>query len=288
MEVQYSSILPYLVHQKIEGDKIYCQFKVEHQVFEAQASLKNTKLGAELVSQMVQKAGVGNVRILLQSFLKKNTDLPRREEPSEDLVSYTQEDQESAIKTAFESIQDELIYDKKLSRWRLIKHLSEFETRIKQQPVKESYDRNLMCRMLVEMAKADGRIDENERLFFENFIDNKEGKLAQLIRAVNLTEADCYPLKVQNKAIIYLIVCAVALTDNKLNDKEKEKLDRFAKILNLDTSTKTKLLEIAQDYSLQLFIISKDNQLSPLALETFAKNIDMKRSNIEKTLERLQ
>ena len=74
MEVQYKSILPYLIEHNIEGDKIFCRFKIEHKVFEATAILRTNKLGAELVSQMVQKAAVSKVRNMLQLFLKKNTD----------------------------------------------------------------------------------------------------------------------------------------------------------------------------------------------------------------------
>ena len=144
-----------------------------------------------------------------------------------------------------------------------------------------------MYRMLVEMAKADGRIGENERLFFNNFIDNKAGKLGKLIRAVNLRETDCHALKEQNKPIIYLIVCAVALTDNSLNAQEKAKLDCFATILGISTSIKKELLEIAQDYSLQLFIISKDNYVESTDLHDFALNIGMQTSHVKKTLDRL-
>lgn len=288
MEVRYQSILPYLLEEKVVGNKLHCKFKIEHKVFELKTQLRNNKMGAELVSQMVSKAGVGKVRTMLKSFLKKNSHLEDDEETTSTTLHFTKEDKEIALVQAFESIQDELMYDKKLQKWRLITYLSPFETHIKNNPLTEAYDNKIMCRMLVEMAKADGRIDENERLFFEDFIDNENGKLGMLLRAVNLTEEDCYPLQDKNKASIFMMVCAVALTDHKLNDKEQAKLNRFASILGINEVQKNDLLSKAQDYSLQLFIISNDNQVEQERLDAFGRNIGMPVQNIQQTLKRLQ
>ncbi len=287
MEITYTSILPYLLSEEQDEAILKCTFQIENKKFDTQSALISISKGSsELMSQMVNKSGVGLVRSMLRSVLKKNTG-GKHDTKTENKTSFTKKDKEAAVVTAFESILNEIVYDRNKEEWQIATNISEFEKRIKKNPLTEVNDKKIMSRMLVEMARADGRIEENERLFFEDFLNDDTGRLGDLMRTSFLTSEDCRKASEEARPIIFLIVCAVALTDNDFNREEQQKLNAFAGMLDIAEGEKEELLGFAQDYTLQLIIKSKNHSLSEEELHLFADKIGMNRIAAGKTLKRL-
>jgi tellurite resistance protein len=287
MEITYKSIQSYLLSEEQDEDNMKCTFHIENKKFDVQAALVSVSKGStELMSQMVNKSGVGLVRSMLRSILKKNTG-GNNDNNAENKTAFTKKDREAAVVTAFESMLNEIVYDRNKEEWQIAKNISEFEKRIKKNPLTEINDKKIMSRMLVEMARADGRIEENERLFFEDFLNDDTGRLGDLMRTSFLTSEDCSKASKESRPIIFLIVCAVALTDNDFNREEQQKLNAFAGMLGIEEGEKEELLGLAQDYTLQLIIKSKNHSVSDEELHLFADKIGMDRIAAGETQKRL-
>jgi len=136
--------------------------------------------------------------------------------------------------------------------------------------------------MLVEMARADGRIGEEERLFFSHFLNNEMGRLRDLIIAPYLTKEDCRKVSKNGRLTIFVIIAAVALTDNELEVEEENKLNRFAEIFELNAQKQQELFQIAQDYTLEIMLKVATKPLNLEALYAFADRIAMDRAHAEK------
>jgi DhnA family fructose-bisphosphate aldolase class Ia len=129
--------------------------------------------------------------------------------------------------------------------------------------------------MLVEMARADGRIEEQERLFFEHFLNEETGRLADLMRAPVLTPKDCKEVTANVRSTIFMLVAAVALTDNEFNERERQQLDRFARLLNFEEAEQLELLSVAQTYTIEVAYKAQKGNLSTEELYTIANQIGM-------------
>ncbi|MCH2022490.1 MAG: TerB family tellurite resistance protein [Saprospiraceae bacterium] len=288
MELSYIKIQPYLHKSTQEGNRMICIFKFENKKFESESTItKGNEIGSDIGSKIAKNAGMSQMRSFLTRLVKKNIEIKNDVTINSDEV-FTDKEKEAAIVNAFKGIMNEIIYDSKEKKWRIASGVSEFEKRMKKFPLVEIYDKKIMARMLVEMARADQRIEEQERLFFESFLTPDTGKLGDLMRSPYLTYSDCEKVNKKARNTLFLVVAAVALTDNEFNIKEQEKLNSFAKMLDFDDTTKEKLLAIAQDYTLQLAIRANNNNMTSEYLFAFADKIGMNKEDAERTQKRLQ
>jgi hypothetical protein len=287
MELNYKTIQPYLQEKKQEGDRMICTFKFGHKKFESESIITSgDENGSDPGSKITKNAGMSRMRSILTRLVKK-TVVPKSDPSKNANEVFTNSEKEAAVVSAFENIMNEIIYDSNIKKWRVATGVSEFEKRIKKFPIVEIYDKKIMARMLVEMARADQRIEEQERLFFESFLTPDTGKLGDLMRSSFLTHSECEKLNKKARHTVFLIVAAVALTDNDFNIEEQEKLISFAKMLDFDDATKDKLLTIAQDYTLQIAIRTSNNKMTSESLYAFADKIGMKKEEADRTQKRL-
>lgn len=270
MDITYNDIKNYLIKNDINGNEVCCIFKIENETFTIVEKIvsSNNKL---LVNNLVKKSGVGLMRNVLNSIFK-NTENPSNED---EIIKYSQADIELTIVKAFEGIMKYLVYDRNNHRWRIGKSISKFEEIIKKNPIEDTQDIKVLSRMLVEMARADGKIDVKERLFFEEFLMNQHVNLGELIRAPYISSDDVFNLTEDKRTVIYLIVAAVALTDFNLHEKEREKLSKFGKLLNISEVNQKTNLKIAQDYILRNYLHSVDEVLSYDSVQFYGERLNM-------------
>ncbi|WP_052597503.1 hypothetical protein [Aureispira sp. CCB-QB1] len=272
IELTYKAIQPYIVAEVQQGEMMYCRFLIEEREFEADATIEKIEdaSGLGIIVKNPNK-----MRSMLLRALNKG--VRRKETATENTppVYFAKKELEAAVVRAFESILDEIVYIETTGKWRLATHFSEFEVYIRQHPLTENYDKKIMSRMLVEMARADGRIEQEERLFFSHFLNNEMGKLSDLITAPYLTKSDCQKVSLHGRLTIFVIVAAVALTDNQFQIEEQEKLSRFAEIFELTAEQEKELFRMAQDYTLEIKLKVTGKALSIEALHEFADKIAM-------------
>lgn len=279
IELTYKSIQPYLIEEEQQGEMMYCKFLVEDQEFETEVTIERAEKSKGL-GLMVKNPN--KMRSVLLRALNKGI---RRKQVKEDeevpQVYFSKKELEAAVVLAFETILDEIVYIETTDKWHLATQFSDFEVFIRQNPLKENYDKKIMSRMLVEMARADGRIEEEERLFFSHFLNDEMGNLSDLITAPYLTKTDCKKVSENGRLTIFVIVSAVALTDNELEDDEQNKLNRFAEIFELKKEKQQELFRIAQDYTLEIKLKVEAGSLSLEELHAFADKIAMDRTHAE-------
>jgi tellurite resistance protein len=278
IELTYKSIQSYIVEEEQRGEMMYCKFSVEEQEFETEVAIERVGESKGL-GLMVKNPN--KMRSMLLRALNKGIRKKQVQEEDVPHVYFSKKELEAAAVLAFESILDEIVYIETTDKWHLATQFSDFEVFIRQNPLKENYDKKIMSRMLVEMARADGRIEEEERLFFSHFLNDEMGKLSDLITAPYLTKADCNKVSKNGRLTIFVIVSAVALTDNELEVEEQDKLNRFAEIFGLKAQKQQELFQIAQNYTLEIMLKVEAKSLELEELHAFADKIAMDRTHAE-------
>lgn len=280
--INYKTIEPYLVKETIQGDKLCCIIRVEEQTFEVEAPILPVDVGRAALGALVKNPSrVGSFlgRLFRGAFAKPTTiegDNDNTDEDDETLKPkrrYSSLDREAAAVRAFEQILDQIIYVETTDKWHLVANFSPFEAFIRQNPLKDTQDKRMMSRMLVEIVRMDGRISERERLFIGQFVNIESARLATLMQAPKLTANDCEQVSEHGRPTVFLVVAAGALSDDRLNGGEERRLYQFADWFGFDVGERQRLLDMAQDYTLELAIRARFHRLQPESLDQLAEDM---------------
>lgn len=284
IELTYKSIQPYLKNEVQEGEILYCKFLVEEREFDTEILIEKID-DSNALGAIVKNPN--KMRSMLLRALNKGVRRNKVGEEETTPIYFSKKELEAAVVRAFETILDEIVYIETTGKWRLATQFSDFEVYIRQNPLTENYDKKIMSRMLVEMARADGRIEQEERLFFSHFLNDEMGRLSDLITAPYLTSLDCEQVSKNGRLTIFIIVAAVALTDNEFQEEEQTKLNRFAELFQLTESKQQELFQKVQEYTLEIKLKTESEKLTLEALHAFADNIALDRAIAEKVQARL-
>ncbi|MCP4438244.1 MAG: TerB family tellurite resistance protein [Aureispira sp.] len=300
MEITYSLIKDTIVEEKIEGGKLYCTFKIEGEVFEETGFVKSDNKGAAKVTRMVKTTAIGRMRSVVLRVLRKavgggfagtmvsmgGAEAIRQQT---DGAQFSRADKEKATVGAFQKVLKggEIFYDDENKRWRVSRELSAFEKKLKRDPLESPYDRKILARMLVEMARADGSIAAEEKEFFENFLTEETGSLGQLMRAPSVSVVECEEISEELQGTVFMIVAAVAITDHDFDESEKQKLMEYSEMFGFKDDKRDELMVMAQDYTVEAYVKAK-GEMSRDDLYAFADRIGMKRDDAERAQIRLE
>lgn len=270
--ITYTSIQPYLSEQYIEEDTLYCTFKIEGEQLESSAPIVEVDQKVDL-SKLVSNPS--KVRSLLGRMVRRAVGKSKVLEAQKAAPhSYSAAALERAVVQAFEGILDQIVYIETTDKWHLVTQFSNFEVFLRQHPLQERYDKTIMARMLVEMTRADGRITEQERLFFEHFLNEDTGRLSVLMQAPALVDQDCSRVSPAGRETVFLVVAAAALADYNIQAEEQEKLVEYANLFGLTVSRRKELLAIAQEYTLELALKAEPRLWSEIELLELAQKIN--------------
>ncbi len=297
MKITYESIRPYILEETLEGNKMICKFQIEDQVFDAVGNIRMAqKKGSERVTSQVKNTAIGRMRSMVLGVLRRavgggfagtvtsmaGNEMIRQQTSG---MRYNAKDKEGAAIKAFESIMTELAFDG--GKWRLATEYSEFEKIIRRSPLTKAYDKKILARMLVEMAKADGSVAKEEKEFFEDFLNDETGNLGSLMRAPSVSIVECEEISQGAKENVFMITAAVALTDHEFADEEKLKLDDFAQMLGFNDMKKEELIRHAQDYTIEAAVKAR-GKMTRDEIYDFADRIGMDRGEAERAKIRLE
>lgn len=297
MEITYESIRQYILEEKVDGGRVLCKFQIEDEVFESIGQIRsNNRDGKARITKMVTNTALGRLRSTVLRVLRKAVgggfagtavSMAGNEAMRQgtDGLKHSKKDKEKAVITAFEKISMELAYEG--GKWRLAKEFSEFEKMIKRNPFTKAYDKKILARMLVEMARADGKIESEEKAFFDDFLNSDTGTLGELMRAPSISIIECEEVSTEARENVFMIVAAVALTDNEFADEEKLKLEEYAQMFDFTEQKHEELLRYAQDYTIEAYIKS-NGQMTRDDIYTFADQIGMDRGEAERAQIRLE
>lgn len=270
--INYRAIQPYLIEQYIEEDSLYCTFKIEGEKLESSAPIIEIDKKVELTKLV---SNPSKVRSLLGKAVRRAIGKSKVLEAQKAApTSYSTAALERAVVQAFEGILDQIVYIETTDKWHLATQFSNFEVFLRQNPLQERYDKTIMARMLVEMTRADGRITEQERLFFEHFLNEDTGHLSVLLQTPALVEQDCLKVSAAGRETVFLVVAAAALADYDIQAEEQEKLVEYANLFGLETGRRKELLAIAQEYTLELALKAETRLWSEVELIELAQKIN--------------
>lgn len=170
-------------------------------------------------------------------------------------AQYSEEERQVAAVEAFRSVSSQFVWDAKNSRWvsrRAIQDtLSPFERQVTEAPIAQPYDRDILARMLVEVACADGTMAEEEESFLMEFLDSDAGSVDDLARRPVLTEAELGETSAGPvRETMLMLAWVLAISDEEFADAEKKKLDAFSAGLGLPPMRKADVAKKAQGYLL--------------------------------------
>lgn len=281
MELTYKVIKNYLVEDEQREDKLWCKFQIEDKELVSEVAIHFDEALENALEQHINSLA-GRMRsrmlgVLRKAVGKKYTESENSGAPTFEKAS--RKEREFAVVAAFQAIMNEIIYDETSEKWHLATDFSEFEQKIRRNPLTEAYDKRLMSRMLVEMARADGKIEEEERLFFNHFLNEQTGRLGDLMRAPYLREEDCQKVAPINRPTIFMIVAAVALTDNEFVASEQKKLKQFAAMFEFGAQQQEELLKVAQTYTIEAAVKVKKQALTDAKLFDLADKIGVSRTD---------
>lgn len=282
--INYTTIEPYLVKATVQGDNLHCTIRIEEKTFEIEAPILPVDSGRAALGALVKNPSrVGSFlgRVFRRAFAKPveaeegEQETNEEGEPTTKVKSkrrYSSLEIEAAAVRAFEQILDQIIYVETTDKWHLVSNFSAFEAFIRQNPLKETMDKRMMSRMLVEMARMDGRISERERLFIDQFVNIESARLATLMQAPKLKADDVEQVSEAGRPTVFLVVAAGALSDDRLQGEEERRLFQFADWFGFDVAQRQRLLDMAQDYTLELAIRARFHRLRPEGLRQLAEH----------------
>jgi tellurite resistance protein len=292
-EITYDLIKPIILEEKLDGSTMHCKFKVEGEVFESKYSVRiDSKDTSNKIKGMVKLNLISRMRSTLMRVIRSavgggiagNTAAMVGNEVVRNQTSganYSAADKQDAVVEAFERISFNFYFDQEVKAWKIARRLSEFEKRLKSNPLTVPYDKKTLARLLLELAKADGQISPEEKAFFSEFLDEDTGTFAELMRAATLSKVELEEVSKEAKENVFMIACAVTFSDKSFDEKEKAKLYEVAANMNIIDKKRDELLKLAQDYTIES-AIEASGKMTREEIYTFADKIGMERSEAER------
>jgi tellurite resistance protein len=293
MVVTYESIKPYISEEKMESSNMKCKFQVDGEIFESNSYIKvDSKDGTHNIKNMARSSVFGRLRGALTNFIYKVTGgglvgniatMAASETVRQNVstTSYSRKDQEAAVVDAFKKVEFNFYYDDNSRKWKIARQFSEFEKRLKSSPITKAYDKKTLARMLLEMSKADGQLEAEEKAFLEGFLSADTGSLGELMRRSPLSAVECEEVSKDSKQNCLMIVAAMAISDHDFEVPERQKLIDFGNMMGLAADKQAEALKLAQDYTIEL-VIREGKELTRDDVYAFADKIGMDRAEAER------
>lgn len=152
--------------------------------------------------------------------------------------SLSQSEIDEAVVASFEKVASRFAWDASRGTWvlssALQQSLSPFQAQLHNHPVRNGYDQQLLARMLVTVAMADGSLAMEEMRFFENTIPASVGTVSGLSAMPPLTSAELSSVTdVGVKRTMLMLAWMLAYCDEEFHPQEGVVIQQLASALGL-------------------------------------------------------
>lgn len=288
MDYSYEEIEKYILDYEIEGSKLFCEFQNEHgEVFTGTSNIKETKSIQSKVakraermikstarrnaSRLVRTAfGGGMIGRLGSSIARQSVD---EVEIRPEKKNYSEENIREAITKSFRRVARNFEIGKRRSgssspagrrnptrssersgRGSRVDGTSmeemSFQEQIESFPIKNMFERDIMSRILVQIADADGKITEDERTFILELLPKKFGTIAEIKQRGDISKIEAEEINGGVKKTIMLLAWSVALVDFDLDNAEESRLNEYASLLGFDFHESNSIAKMAKQQTL--------------------------------------
>ena len=164
-------------------------------------------------------------------------------------------EQNDGIVAAFLTVQARFVWDPQRQGWisanAAQEAMSDFERMLAAAPIAHPYDRHIMARMLVEIARGDGRLSSEESSWLTEVITPDQGGVHDIASRPPLTAAELGSTSQGPvRESLLVLAWAMALVDEEMAAAEKVLLDHFAAGLRMPAARVTVCRKAAQTYIL--------------------------------------
>ena len=161
-------------------------------------------------------------------------------------------EQDDAVLAAFASVQQHFVYDEAAGSWvhssAAREALGAFDSQLAAHPVVHPYDRQVLGRMLTEVARADGTISHDEAGWLTEILAD-QGSIEDLLRRPPLTQAELAATSPgPTRRSAFLLAWALALVDESLAPGEHVVLAQIGAGLGLGARDQAEARTVASTW----------------------------------------
>ena len=315
MDFSYEEIAKYVLDYEIDGNRVVVEFQNEAgEVFDGSAIIKQSntiqnqitkKVGHIAKSQarrhasrLVRSALGGGMLGRLGSTVVRSS-VNNAEVPG--TKNFSESDIQEAIAKAFKRVsrnfstqaagarissRDQRLAERDrraTSRVRESSRIEEldFQGHLAKHPIKNLFEQDILSRVLVSIARADGRITEDERNFISEMLPKKIGTISEIAERGEISSVEAEELDSDIKKSVLLLAWAVALVDFDLDPAENRKLNEFAALFGFSGHEAESIATLAKYETLTSVL---DPYMSKDQLYEASDGLDLSREEAERMM----
>ncbi len=292
MQITYSLIQPLVLQTEVHRSRMHCVFQVPSsgETVEATAPLRRKYTVKSRVISNVKRTAINELRWIATRALRsifgsgvigrtaRQVTTTALNTNTND-YTFSNEEKQSAIVEAFKTVKNKFHYNGPTNSWISSKSVSTFEKKLQEKPLTEKYDREILGRMLVEIADGDGYVSSDERNFLSDMMHPDVINIDELMVQGPLTQYDLEEVSAETKENMMMLAWSMAYRDWELDSGEKEQLERFAEMFSFSTTTITKIIDLAQNYVVEGLL---DEGAGKNEILDFAQQIGMKEEDAQR------
>ncbi|MEQ8280884.1 MAG: hypothetical protein RMA76_35915 [Deltaproteobacteria bacterium] len=304
-EITYERIQPLIAATEQRGSSMHATFTcpVTGVSVASTASIQRGKGLVDVAKQSAKKNVMWSIRssvartvrsVLGSGILGRvGTDMAREvmknvEQGAKD--SFSDDEKNAAVVQAFEAVASTFVWDPKRGQFvgASATEQSGFDAQLANAPVTEKFDRGVLARLLVEIAAADGKVDDDERAFLENFVTPDVGTVDALLTRGALSGADLgETAQGASRETMIMLAWAVAFADEELEMSETRRIVDAAQHLGVGGDRVDTLKHEAQlhlyDQALgNVYASGSQDTRAKADADAFAGRIGMSAEDIER------
>jgi hypothetical protein len=260
MEITYPSVEPLIARVLEDGEALVCTFvcPLTDMTYEGTGALKTGRTLEDVST--VDRSLLDSVRQSLGFLLRRALETPRsaRAEAGDAAMThsgkhspFSRSERQAAVVLAFKTLSSRFVWDPKGKRWIAASGASELLTRFARQleiaSVQDVDDRSVLSRMLVEVARADGKVTPTEWAVLGDLIPGDITSVDTAMEQPDLSDDELNTVsKGACRDTMLMLTWALALADEDMDADETGQLLRFAKGLRVPESRALELRTIAR------------------------------------------
>ena len=321
MDFSYEEISKYVLDYQIDGNRVVVEFQNDAgEVFDGSAVVKQSrtlqsnitkKVGRMAKSQarrhasrMVRSALGGGMLGRIGSTVVRST-ASNIETPGAN--NFSESDIQEAITKAFKRVSRNFAVGGKTSnrsesaRDRRVQATDrravmsdragareeelDFQGHLTAAPISNLFEQDVLARLLVSIAQADGKITEDERELITEMLPKKIGTISDIAGRGDISRVEAEEIDSGVRKSILLLAWSVALVDFDLSPKESQKLNEYASLFGMENHQASHLATLAK-YETMSSVMSP--YMSKSDLYEAADGLELDREEAERMLIRFK
>ncbi len=291
----YTSIQPLLAATRQEGASLVCQFQApgSHTVVEARATVRTTPRQNTLADSVKRNMLEGVKRMVYQG-IRQLLGYGALAQTGSDLVNtvltesnlkpaFSEADKQAAVLEAFQSVAGQFVYDNEKKEWSYRSDRSPYDLQLAQFPVSSPFEKEILARILVQLAAASQDINWKEEQFLMDVLGLSPLQFEEVRMKGPVSNLEAEAVSTGTKGTIFLLACTIALMDESLDQVERDHLDALKTNLGLDPAETDRLTLIAKNHILEgaITLAFSREQLLELAGQINMSETDAERAWIQ-------